>query len=146
MEPEMFDIITDGIAVVALALSFYAVYQTSRIRRGDLTVNALREQSELTVLLDELEESLPGLKTKWNGAFALNGMTGSGHRTLKLQEIEQKITSASDLKRALADVAAAGSEAALAELFDLRAKANAIEKWVAGEEAQLATARPSSGR
>lgn len=137
---EMFTI-TDYIAVAALLLSSIALYQTWRNRRGDLKVNAMRERSEVAAILADLDESLPQLKTKWNCIFGLSGMTASGMRVSKLQEIEQMVVTASALRSALTDVRPVGTEAELSKLFDLRVRANSIERWIVAEDAALAIER-----
>lgn len=132
--------LSDAVAFAAFVLSVWTYRQTSRYRGGDILLAAIKERAELDAMVKGLEGATVELLNDWRAVLAARGMLHSGSAvqkeqiTLDLQaRIEEIAGNLEAIPRPVGKNARQSAEGILAQLYELRAKANAVVAAVEGE-------------
>lgn len=136
--------ISDVMAALALILSVYTLYQTSKYRSGDHLISAAKERAELNQLLERLKEPTKTLKNRWQAALSARGMLHSGLSKIKIaisDDLELKLGKVEFEFRELEELegpfSRSKAEETLKKLVALRASADGIASALESEEAEI---------
>ena len=135
---------SDIISLAALAISIYALYQSSRYRGGDILLAAIKERAELRVIMKRLGRSASDLTRDWKAVLSARGMLHSGlavEKELLAERLQVRIDELySDVEKveSLDGLMARGrAEKALARMLELRAQANDLVAAIDVEQAEI---------
>jgi hypothetical protein len=124
---------SDYLALFAVGLSVYTLYQTSRFRGGDNLLAAIKEHADMREALNGLDGAPTALLNDWKAILAARGQFSSGVTQSKEQlsqqfqgRLDELITEFNGIEKLDGWGARRRAEVTLAKLLSLRAKTNAF--------------------
>jgi hypothetical protein len=94
----------DILSIIAIAISLVAIYQVTSVRTRDMAIKARTDLNLIQAGLETAEERISRASLQWQAVFLASGMSHSGARKQKLQEIEELRSKVGQLSKELADM------------------------------------------
>ncbi len=124
---------SDYLAGLAVAISIYTLYQTSRYRKGDLYLEFTKERAELAEIIEGLDGVTSEVLRDWQALLAARGQLRSGLMILRDRESQALQLRIDNLKAqfdAIENIEGrqgrSRSESNLAKLHAVRARADTV--------------------